>query len=61
MGRLGQVIELMHAARERYAMLELDVHIRVDDDLLIEREGSVSGAVPLGVREDDVKVWVASP
>ena len=61
MGRLGHVIELMHAARERYSMLEFDLHIRVDDDLLIEREGSVPGADPLGVREDDVKVWVASP
>jgi hypothetical protein len=61
MGRLGHVIDLMHAARERYAMLEFDLHSRVDDDLLIEREGSVPGADPLGVREDDVKVWVASP
>lgn len=61
MGRLGHVIELMHAARERYRVLELNVHVHVDDDLLVERDATRPGGDPVGVREDDVRVWVASP
>jgi hypothetical protein len=61
MGGLGQVIELMHSARERYSALELAIHVRVDDDLLISSRGERPGSGPLGVREQDVHLWVASP
>lgn len=60
-GRLGHVIELMHSARERYSALELAIHVRVDDDLLITSRGERPGSEPLGVREEDVHVLVASP
>jgi hypothetical protein len=60
-GTLGHVIELMHSARERYSTLELAIRVRVDDDLLVTSRGEHPGSKPLGVREQDVHVWVASP
>jgi hypothetical protein len=51
----------MHSARERYSTLELAIRVRVDDDLLITSRGEHPGSKPLGVREQDVHVWVASP
>jgi len=70
MARLGTVIELMQGARDRYSTLDLRIHVRVDDDLLL---GSVEGGrssrvadgdadtATLGVRELDVRASVASP
>jgi hypothetical protein len=60
-GRLGDVIALMHSARERYSALELAIRVRVDDDLLITSRGERAGSEPLGIREQNVHVWVASP
>jgi hypothetical protein len=64
MGQLGHVLELMQGARRRYSMLELQINVWVDDDLLRTSYADVSdGPVPepLGVRKEQVRMWVASP
>jgi hypothetical protein len=65
MSQLGHVIALMHGARERYSMLGLRIHVRVDIGLL--RGRTVFGGAspedfdPVGIEEADVRAWVASP
>jgi hypothetical protein len=67
-GQLGNVIELMQGARDRYSTLDLQIHVRVDDDLLRDKvshgqdtPGGDGHAATLGVRELDVRAWVSSP
>lgn len=64
MGQLGRILELMQGARRRYSMLELQIHVWVDDDLLrtsYAQESEGPTPEPLGVREEQVRMWVASP
>jgi hypothetical protein len=67
-GQLGTVIELMQSARARYSTLDLQIHVHVDDDLLRDSvsdgQNTPNGdgdAAELGVRELDVRAWVAEP